>query len=960
MLATVLAALMLGVSSASERTDRGESSTEAGAAGTGDRGKARIALLTRGQRALLSRGRLVMRLRYGHVGRVRVFVRSPRRSARPARPIALVRGRSFRFREAGAQRISFPLTSRGRRLVRAQLRDCRSIRVIATTRARRFAITSALPPFARENRARRSREARSVRRLRPGGTRCGGRDEGRRRGGTPGGGDPGPGPPGAGGGDSGRGSGGGSGSGPGSGSGGGPGGDPGGGDPGPNLLRAGAAESDITPPIGTPMFAYTSRSLIANPGNFPALANVVADPGSHSHVHAKTFVPSEGIHTRVNARALVLERDGEKLALVQTDLGGLPYALAQEVVDRIEEQTGITLDRLMLSATHTHASTGPIWPGDSGGYGVLGGDLFDPRIFDLTADGIAEAILEADGKLERARLGVATTEVRDASRNRNFDPPFLANDDVPDDREVAEPLSIDPDLSVIRVDAVQGDRPLAVWSNFAIHPTSFGGENLLFSGDNAGFSARIAEQAIEDEAGGSDVVNVWTNGNEGDISPNGSPDSLDGEALQHVTSSYGSAHMAGLKVARGTVRAWREAGSDMTRTPELSVERALLDFRRATPTKEGEPVSPTPVLGAGGITAPDGTCAPADDAAGPGQGSKLFQASGPLAPLEASVSVAQIGPLGVAALPFEITRQMGKRIRDTALAATGGDVDRMALAGMTNGYLSYTATPEEYEECHYEGSFTLFGEHQGPRLSDFAEGLTVALFEGGDGPAAGIEPLPTGFTADETPPERTPNAGTPISQPAATVTRRGRATFSWFGGDPTIDAPRGEALVTLERETASGEWIAVGTDEGFRDTTRREMGGTWVETWQFSECDPLGTYRFSVTGVADKGDGEGPKRYSLDSDPFTLTPVEGIALGVPSVSGGVARVRATYPSPGPESLLALPRFLRTGSAALRVNGEPVEARPEPGSTFYAADVPRGSTVTAVGATDACDNSVAAG
>ena len=62
----------------------------------------------------------------------------------------------------------------------------------------------------------------------------------------------------------------------------------------------------------------------------------------------------------------------------------------------------------MLSATHTHGSTGPIWPPDSNGYGALGGDLFDPRVFELTADGVTEAIERADDNLEPARLGIGT------------------------------------------------------------------------------------------------------------------------------------------------------------------------------------------------------------------------------------------------------------------------------------------------------------------------------------------------------------------------------------------------------------------------------------------------------------------------------------------------------------------------------------------------------------------------
>ena len=59
-------------------------------------------------------------------------------------------------------------------------------------------------------------------------------------------------------------------------------------------LRAGAARADITPPIGTPMFAYTARSAIAG-GHVDRPMQIVADPDHHSY--AKSFVPSTGVHT---------------------------------------------------------------------------------------------------------------------------------------------------------------------------------------------------------------------------------------------------------------------------------------------------------------------------------------------------------------------------------------------------------------------------------------------------------------------------------------------------------------------------------------------------------------------------------------------------------------------------------------------------------------------------------------
>jgi neutral ceramidase len=84
-----------------------------------------------------------------------------------------------------------------------------------------------------------------------------------------------------------------------------------------------------------------------------------------------------------------------------------------------------------------------------------------------------------------------------------------------------------------------------------------------------------------------------------------------------------------------------------------------------------------------------------------------------LAPPSVPVSFWRIGRVGIAAYPVELTKQMGQRIRASLLAASGGALDRVVIAGLTNGYWSYTTTPEEYGYCGYEGSFTLFGREEG-------------------------------------------------------------------------------------------------------------------------------------------------------------------------------------------------------------------------------------------------------
>ena len=688
-------------------------------------------------------------------------------------------------------------------------------------------------------------------------------------------------------------------------------------------LRAGAAQADITPPIGTPMFAYTDRSRVFNPANNADLLNVLADP-DHG-LHAKTFVPSTGIHTRLKARAVVIERAGVPYALVQADLGGLPYALTQAVAARIAD-TGITEERLLISATHTHSAHGAIWPNeDNTAYGFVGGDLFDHRAWKATVGGISQAILRAHRRRVKARVGIGATELRDASRNRAGDP-FELNHDKPAD-------SFDPELTVIRVDARNGD-PLAVWSNFAIHATSFGGGNRLFSGDNPGYTEQIVEEAI-----GDDVVNVWTNGNEGDISPNGGPNRIGDEPLEHVTSDFGSAHIAGARVATGILRAWELAGQDMRDDLELAAAQSYLPFDGTEAA--GEPVGPLAVLGGGGIVLPENQCAPVENAAGPGQGFKfpIFGGAG-IIPNVAPVSVWRVGDLGIAALPSEVTRTMGLRIREAVRAAAGGSLARVALAGLTDGYLSYTSTPEEYDACQYEGSFTLFGRQQGPRYQQFTSALAAHLLAGAPAPAGAPEPRRAGTeTGVALNPRTTADPGAVIDQPAEAVDRLGRATFRWRGGDRAVEAPRGSTFVRLERREGR-RWTTAATDATFQDTVNREAGDVYVETFQFGACDPLGTYRFRVTGRA--WDGARARPYETVSRAFELR-----AAALELAPAGDGAVRALYPSPGPDALIFTPRIVTAGEATLS-DGRTVAA--DPGGGGFATG---GATVVSV--RDRCGN-----
>lgn len=91
-------------------------------------------------------------------------------------------------------------------------------------------------------------------------------------------------------------------------------------------LQAGAATSNITPPIGS-----------LRVGGFAPY-------------------PTEHVHDELHARCLVLDDGKTKLALVVCDLLGLHRSVSIEARRLIQEATGIPPENVMVSATHTHSA----------------------------------------------------------------------------------------------------------------------------------------------------------------------------------------------------------------------------------------------------------------------------------------------------------------------------------------------------------------------------------------------------------------------------------------------------------------------------------------------------------------------------------------------------------------------------------------------------------------------------
>ncbi len=261
-------------------------------------------------------------------------------------------------------------------------------------------------------------------------------------------------------------------------------------------ILAGAARVDITPPVGAPLGGYGGgprRPLDAFtiPLNLAAALgfNVKFNPAA---LHT-LFTPSTAVHDAICAKALVLERGGERYAILSLDLIGVSRRARDDIAARVAAH-GIAPERLLVAATHTHSGPGAL--GDKRFWELAAMDLFDARVYDPLVDRAAQAVGDAVARLAPARVGIASAPVTTVQRNR---------------RGLGV---VDPDLTTILVQREDGT-PVALAVNLAIHGISLDADNLQYSADLMGYCEREVEAQL-----GNGAVCLYLNGAEGDVSPN--------------------------------------------------------------------------------------------------------------------------------------------------------------------------------------------------------------------------------------------------------------------------------------------------------------------------------------------------------------------------------------------------------------------------------------------------------
>jgi len=144
---------------------------------------------------------------------------------------------------------------------------------------------------------------------------------------------------------------------------------------------------------------------------------------------------AQGQHTRLWARALVLQRGDRKVALVALDLFLVPGGLVKHVGDALSAR-GFSESNLLVSASHTHSGPGgyanfktfnTAAPGLAtvtdplSFYRLLDAPPADPQLYSFLVRQVMAAVRRADGDRAPAQAGWGRAEIHGLTQNRSIE-----------------------------------------------------------------------------------------------------------------------------------------------------------------------------------------------------------------------------------------------------------------------------------------------------------------------------------------------------------------------------------------------------------------------------------------------------------------------------------------------------------------------------------------------------------
>ncbi len=611
------------------------------------------------------------------------------------------------------------------------------------------------------------------------------------------------------------------------------------------------------------------------------MADMTGEPlGAGMNGYAVPSQQAAGLRQRQFARAFVFDDGkGGRVAHVTADMGLMFQSIQLEVLRRLRARFGDVYHEgnVLIGASHTHVA-----PGGTSGHLMV--DLttvgFRPITFEATVAGIVLAIERADADMAPSRIALTRGTVADAGVNRSK----AAFDRNPDSDKSVFPDGVDRESVTLHVLRDGGAVGLINW--YGIHPTTFGPEHKIVSGDNKGYAAWLAEhKAGVDHSNPADApyVAAFAMSTPGDVSPNHGLEPNTGPA---AGNEYESARILGRRQLDGVAgRAIALAGDGIDSRHRWVDMRDVKIEGRFTP--DGQPGTTGPaILGAAfaASSQEDGGGEPAlgfnegsrggtpwvqqvNKVAVPASASAIHGAKENLLPVGYIPGMVQqthlfhlhrIGGIVIASLAFEPTVVAGLRMRRAIAEALDVPMEVVIVQGYVSGYGHYMTTPEEYDQQDYEGGATIFGRLTLPAATQIFDGLAAAMASGvpvdagaAEGDLTGkIPPSPVGSPLVDVAPAGK-RFGEVLTAPDGPVAAGTAVAVAFAGANPNSDLRHESGFLSVEKQ--DGTRIADDSHEATVIEFAVEGASTTTTiTWDTAGAEPgdyVIRYRGSARGI---------------------------------------------------------------------------------------------------------------
>jgi hypothetical protein len=416
-------------------------------------------------------------------------------------------------------------------------------------------------------------------------------------------------------------------------------------------------KKDLNPPVGIPLAGYGDKRRRLSPIDW-----------RFKIPHSTFFKPSEGVHDPIHAKVMVLEnrdalgrlKPNGRVIFVSMDVIGVTWRFVRKLARKLKPY-GIKRKELIVTGTHTHSGPGTLTKNLPLSFVAV--DLYKRKNFNLILNRTVESIVEALNNIEPIELYTTNFYAKDIQVNK-----FRHKGEGWFDNEAKLLIAIN-----------QENKVLGGLFNFAMHGNAMPIDYLHYSGDMptalaSGYEDALMEYFKQDQR----PTLLFMNGAEGDVAHKGGRkisilnefrDELKKQALTHLKTSK-------LKAV----------------TPKINNIQYKMHVNWPTfPLK---------------------TCAKRDGYYGKWMDFLFLSKSGEipikfLFPRSAFLSGITIGDISMFTWPGEASASVGFMLKEQAKQHSHFN---SWFLGLTNGYMAYFNTKEEYYIPSYDSCSNMYGD----------------------------------------------------------------------------------------------------------------------------------------------------------------------------------------------------------------------------------------------------------